>query len=94
MKNSKKENKESRTPYEPPRLLNLGGGMAYAQAACKTGGSPGTSSCRDGATATSASCVDGGAAGGTCDVGVAAVGGSCKAGNTATFSCKVGAEPM
>ena len=53
MKNSKKKDKEPRTPYEPPKLLNLGGGVAYAQeGACKAGGSPGVvGSCRNGAVA-------------------------------------------
>ena len=94
MKNSKNGDKESRTPYEPPRLLNLGGGVAYAQSVCEVGGSPGISSCRNGTTATGASCKTGGAAGGTCGSGAAAVGGSCKAGSTATYSCKAGNEPM
>ncbi len=94
MKSFKKEDKESRKPYEPPRLLDLGGGVAYAQEACKKGGSPGVSTCRDGASATSSLCRTGGAAGGTCGAGVAAVGGSCKSGNTATYSCKKGAAPL
>lgn len=94
MKNSKKENKKSQTPYEPPRLLNLGGSMAYAQEACIPGGSPSVATCKPGAAATSASCKVGTAAGGTCGTGGAAAGGSCKAGSTATYTCKVGTNPM
>lgn len=94
MKNSKKGDKELQTPYEPPRLLNLGGGVAYAQGACKAGGSPGTSTCTNGTTATGGKCGVGGAAGGQCKAGAAAAGGSCKPGSTATFSCKAGTNPM
>jgi hypothetical protein len=94
MKNSKKGDKASRTPYEPPRLLNLGGGVAYAQGACSGGGSPSIATCTTGATATGAACKGGGAAGASCKVGAVAAGGSCKLGSTATFSCKAGTNPM
>ncbi len=94
MKDSKGKNKEPRAPYEPPRLLNLGGGVAYAQGACKAGGSPGTSTCTNGTTATGGKCGVGGAAGGQCNAGAAAASGSCKSGSTAAFSCKVGTNPM
>ena len=94
MKDSKKENKESRTPYEPPRLLNLGGGVAYAQSSCKEGGSPGIATCNTGSSATGSQCGSGGLAGASCSVGTAASGGSCKLGSTATYSCKTGGTPM
>jgi hypothetical protein len=94
MKNSKKDNIETRTPYEPPRLLNLGGSVAYAQGACVQGGSPSIAQCNTGSTATGASCKAGTIAGATCDAGGAASGGSCKLGNTATYSCKTGDTPM
>jgi hypothetical protein len=94
MKNSNKDDKGSRTPYEPPRLLDLGGRLAYAQAACKAGGSPGMSTCTNGTTAMGGKCGVGGAAAGQCGAGAAAAGGSCKAGSTATFSCKAGTDPM
>ena len=94
MKNSKDKDSEPRNAYEPPRLLDLGGGVAYAQGACKAGGSPGTSTCRSGTTATGGKCKVGGAAGGQCKAGAAAAGGSCKPGSTAAFSCKAGTNPM
>ena len=94
MTNSKKKSEKSRKAYEPPKLLDLGGGVAYAQGACKAGGSPSISTCTNGTTATGASCGTGGAAGASCKPGAAAAGGSCKPGSTAAFSCKAGTNPI
>ena len=94
MKNSKKEGNKSRTPYEPPRLLNLGSGVAHAQGACQAGGSPTIATCTPGSSATSAACKTGTLAGATCGTGGVAAGGSCKSGSTATYSCKAGSDPM
>lgn len=77
------KNKNSRGPYEPPKLFDLGGGVAYAQSVCSSGGSPGAVQCNSGGLAT----------GGACKTGTKA-GGSCKAGATAASSCKAGSTPF
>lgn len=93
MKKTKEEDKGSRKPYEPPKLFNLGGRVAYAQTPCKVGGSPAVGTCRDGGMATDGSCSMGGAAAWACKPGGGAAGGPCKPGNTAAFACKKGSTP-
>ncbi|MGA3206867.1 MAG: hypothetical protein ABSE05_03480 [Syntrophales bacterium] len=48
-------------PYEPPQILDLGAGVAYAQpaAACSSGGSPGNNNCAAGSHAANAQCRNG-----------------------------------
>jgi len=66
MTGSEKENKDTRAPYEPPKLFNLGGGVAHAQVSqCKPGGSPAGASCLPGGAATVTACSPGAVAGGT-----------------------------
>jgi hypothetical protein len=81
MTNSKNGDKKEKIPYEPPRLFNLGGGVAYAAVECKTGGSP-AGQCKDGTMATSGRCKPGGVAGGNED---------CKTGGIPEKKCKQGA---
>lgn len=82
MTGSRKEDKKSRAPYEPPKLFDLGGGIAHAQSACGAGGSPGAVTCKYGGTASGGVCKAGGTAAGTCGVGT-----------TATYGCKTGTKP-
>ena len=94
MTNSQEKDKGFRKPYEPPKLLNLGGGVAYAQGVkCKPGGSPGGGVCQTGATATSSKCRSGGSAGLQCKAGTGAAGGACKPGGAAAGGCKPGTYP-
>ena len=89
---SKKEDKEPRAPYEPPKLFDLGGGVAYAATgACRTGGSPGVTACNSGGTASGGRCRTGTAAAANCLPGTTASF-SCKPGTTA-FSCRAGGKP-
>ena len=78
MANSKDEDKK-KMPYEPPRLFDLGGGVAYAAEECKVGGSP-AGNCKDGSMATSDECKSGGIAGKK----------DCKAGSMPQKKCKAG----
>ena len=71
--------KDTRTPYEPPKLFNLGDGLAYAQVVCTTGGLPGGVQCTPGGTAN----------GGKCQVGYTAAG-QCQSGTEAIYRCKTG----
>ncbi|HJX33975.1 MAG TPA: hypothetical protein VJ373_02255 [Desulfatiglandales bacterium] len=82
MTGSKKDDKDNRAPYEPPRLFDLGGGVAYAQTVCRVGGSPGAVACTSGGTASGGQCKSGGTAAA-----------SCKTGTTATYGCKTGGKP-
>jgi len=68
MTNSENGDKKEKIPYEPPRLFNLGGGVAYAAEKCEAGGSP-VSQCNDGSMATSQQCKEGGVAGSNCHNG-------------------------
>jgi hypothetical protein len=79
MTDPKNEDKKEKKPYEPPRLFDLGGGVAYAAAECKPGGSP-SGECKEGSMATSSKCTDGGIAGQ----------GDCKAGMGPANKCKDG----
>jgi hypothetical protein len=76
---SRKEDKKSRAPYEPPKLFNLGGGIAHAQGACSVGGSPGFTQCNSGGAASGGRCKTGTTASGQCSPGMTAASG-CKAG--------------
>ena len=87
-----KDDKGSRAPYEPPKLFNLGGDIAYAQGACGTGGSPGFTACNSGGTAGGGRCKSGTTASGNCNTGTAASS-TCQIGTTAGFGCKVGGNP-
>jgi len=82
MTDPKDKDQRPKIPYEPPRLFDLGGGVAYAQAACSPGGSPGVATCKSGSSAGSA-----------CWTGTAA-GASCKQGNSAVGWCKAGGAPI
>ena len=62
MANSNNEDKKEKMPYEPPRLFDLGGGVAYAAEKCTVGGSP-AGKCTDGSLATSDQCQSGAIAG-------------------------------
>jgi len=79
MTNSQDRQKDSRAPYEPPRLFDLGGGVAYAQSVCATGGAPGDVQCNPGSTA----------GGGRCKSGTSA-GATCKSGTSPLYNCKTG----
>ncbi len=92
MTSSKDEDQENRIPYEPPRLFDLGGGVAHAakDPKCQPGGSPGGAQCQPGGAAGN-KCQQGGVAGGKCQVGTTAAGGQCKEGATAAGGqCKEG----
>jgi hypothetical protein len=82
MPNSKKDNPDTRIPYEPPRLFDLGGGVAYAADACVTGGSPIDAKCTAGTVASTDKCDTGGIAGDKCD-----------SGGTAAKKCSAGDFP-
>lgn len=74
------ENKKTRLPYEPPRLLSLGSGVAQAQdTVCRTGGLPYLTQCTPGGTAQAGECKSGGTASARC-----------RAGGQANYQCKVG----
>ena len=79
MTSSKNGDKKEKIPYEPPRLFNLGGGVAYAAGPCKEGGSP-AGQCKDGSMATSQECKSGGVAGKK----------DCKQGGIPQKKCKAG----
>jgi len=81
MTGSGKDDKGPRIPYEPPRLFDLGGGIAYAQSICNPGGSPGAVSCTPGGAASGGQCKSGGTASGRC-----------WAGTTALYTCKTGSK--
>ena len=80
MTDSKEEKKDSRIPYEPPRLLSLGGGIAYAQdTVCREGGLPYLTQCTNGGTAQAGACKSGGTPSARC-----------WAGGQANYNCKTG----
>lgn len=83
MAKPKDKDQGTKIPYEPPRLFDLGGGVAYAQAACSPGGSPGAGACKSGSSAAGLQCWTGTAAGGFC-----------KQGNSAVGLCKAGGAPI
>ncbi|MCK4787936.1 MAG: hypothetical protein KAV87_29555 [Desulfobacteraceae bacterium] len=56
MTSTKDNNKRTKIPYEPPRLFDFGGGVAYAAAPCSPGGSPAGGVCSDGNTAIPSQC--------------------------------------
>ncbi len=79
MTDSNNEDKKEKIPYERPRLFDLGGGVAYAQAKCKAGGSP-AGQCKGGNMATGGECKAGGIAGEK----------DCKDGGIPQKKCKAG----
>jgi hypothetical protein len=81
MTDPKDKDQKTKIPYEPPRLFDLGGGVAYAGAPCSPGGSP-AGKCQAGTAVGTNDCTLGTAAGSTCKKGDSAVG-SCKAGKSA-----------
>jgi hypothetical protein len=81
MTSTKDKDKKTKIPYEPPRLFDLDGGVAYAAAPCSPGGSPAGGACADGSAATAGHCKTGNVAGGQCQAGGAAAGGKCQFGN-------------
>lgn len=93
MPNSKKDNPDTRIPYEPPRLFDLGGGVAYAQETCEPGGSPGGAICEPGSSASGSFCESGIIAGGKCEQGGTAAGDKCESGGAAGGKCDVGTSP-
>ena len=94
MTGSGKEDKDTRLPYESPKLFDLGGGVAHAATLdCKPGGSPAGTMCKAGGAATTTQCNPGGAAGGVCTSGSTAAGGRCKSGGAAAATCKTGTSP-
>jgi len=94
MTESKDGNQKTRTPWELPKLFDLGGGVAYAKGECKdgtlpkglicqAGGSPGGGTeCKSGSSA-GAECKAGLRAGSECKTGSTASGGDCKDGGLA-----------
>jgi len=78
------KDRNTKMPYEPPRLFDLGGvDVAYAQADCRPGGSPVAGQCKDGSMAPTEKCRSGGNAGTECRLGTAAAGYKCRSGQTA-----------
>lgn len=84
MANQGKNNE--RVPYEAPRLFDLGGGIAYAAAACTNGN--GAAGCDNGNKDTGG----GGGGYGNCDNGNRALSGSCDNGNYAGDGCDNGSK--
>jgi len=109
MTSSKDGNQKARIPYEPPKVFDLGEGVAYAakhhKRHCRPGGSP-VGKCQPGAAATGGKCQPGnvashkcqpgmapGGPGGKCHPGGIAVGGKCQPGGSAAGKCKPGGTP-
>ena len=77
------EDSKPKEPYEPPEILDLGSGVAYAKGKkCKSGGAAG-----------SAECQSGGSPSKRCQAGGTAYGGECKNGSVASGKCKAGNVP-
>ena len=85
MANQEKNNE--RVPYEAPRLFDLGGGIAYAAAAC-TNGNKADAGCVNGNKDTGG----GGGQYGNCGNGNKALSGACDNGNWAGHGCANGAK--
>ncbi len=80
MTDPKEEKKDSRIPYEPPRLFSLGGGIAYAvDTVCRQGGLPYLTQCTTGGTAQAGECKSGSTASARC-----------RSGGQANYQCKTG----
>ena len=83
-------------PYEPPRVLDLGGGVAYADESkdCKSGGVA-LNNCSGGNSPASPSkdCKAGGSPGVNCSSGSMASGYKCNHGSFAGEFCKAGNVP-
>ena len=85
------DKKKAANEYVAPMLLSLGGGgVAYAAAGCKPGGSPAGGECKTGSTASLSKCQSGGAAGSKCQAGDAVTTGDCQVGSAAGGGCKTG----
>ncbi len=98
---------KSKLPYEPPLIVNLSGGEAFAQdfsasgKLCKAGsladaaqcqsGGSPQFSCSPGATASGDKCTSGSVAGAQCFSGSVAEANKCNPGAVATTQCKAGA---
>ncbi len=80
MADEKDNNQRTRIPYEPPRLFDLGVGVAHAAKPCRPGGSP-TGDCSAGTNPLVPA---------TCKSGGIAAQGDCKDGGIPQVSCKVG----
>ncbi|MEA3417685.1 MAG: hypothetical protein U9R02_16330 [Thermodesulfobacteriota bacterium] len=69
-------------PYEPPKILDLGGGVAYAAQHCMPGSVSG------------GQCKAGGSPQKKCQAGSVAYGGFCTAGSVAGAKCTSGNVPQ
>ena len=72
-------------PYEPPQILDLGGGVAYAQQGkqCAAGVYP-QQQCQTGATASGGQCNAGSVASTTCNTGSSPSSNQCNQGGVAS----------
>src|SRR3990172_4911405 len=71
-------------PYEPPLIIDLSGGQAFAD-------SP---KCKNGASAEQQHCQTGGSPGQKCQSGATAFGGKCQSGSVASDKCQSGSSPQ
>ncbi len=87
------EKSKFKLPYEPPKILDLGGGVAYAGARhCKAGNVP-SAQCKAGGAAAAKQCKAGGSPQKQCKAGTVAYGGFCKNGSLAGTQCRAGSIP-
>ena len=83
MSNQDNESKKAKRPYEPPRIFDLSGSVAYAGSSCSPGGSA-AGKCQPGTVATGGKCQPGdSASNGKCQPGNFAQPGKCQPGNQA-----------
>lgn len=96
-----------KVPYEPPRLIDLTGGVAHAQETagldcrsgsvaagqCMNGQVANQNQCKSGSAAQKEQCQAGGSPGKHCMSGSTAYGGKCQAGSVATAKCWAGSAP-
>ena len=85
-------------PYEPPKILDLGGGVAYAAALCHAGSVAQTAKCQAGGSphkkCQTAKCQAGGSPQKECHAGSVAYGCCCMAGSVAGAKCTPGSAPQ
>lgn len=100
-------NTKDKIPYEPPRLIDLSGGVAHAQETmgldcrsgsvaagqCYSGSVASQNQCKAGSSAGKEQCQAGGSPGKQCMSGSTAYGGKCQAGSVATARCWAGSAP-
>jgi len=87
------EKSKFKMPYEPPKILDLGGDVAYAAKHCKAGSVPG-GKCQAGSVAGAVKqCQAGGSPQKKCQAGSVAYGDSCRAGSVAGGDCRPGSVP-